>query len=256
MSEVQIIDLSVAISITIILTQSNNWVQLLLFYKSIQHIENAPGHSSLETLLEATSNFFQSKDRPTDNLMTPLVPKFMELLNHENNDKITIEICKIMSYLAMDRPTLVQTFLDAGAKPRLLQLLTHHDENVVTGALRVIRYLLRPKVNSPEDDIINPPNSSCSPPKSLQRKQPDQQWNISPLLGNVYAIDTPGDMLNVDILTCRNVEMFKASEGTEGNQEREYGALFKGQIGIRCMHCGLSPFATAQFSTVYPGKFE
>lgn len=152
----------------------------------------------------------------------------------------------------MDRPTMVQNFLDAGAKPRLLKLLTHHDENIVTCALRAIRYLLKPKANPSEESTIARPTASFSPP---QKKQPDQQWNLSPLLGNAYAIDAPGDMLKVDILTCRNVEMFKSVEDTEGNQEREFGAFFKGQIGIRCMHCGLSPFATAQFSTVYPGKF-
>ena len=76
-------------------------------------------------------------------------------------------------------------------------------------------------------------------------------WLISPLAS--IQEQTQTNMCELDRLTCQSVEMFQATEEDAIDREAEAGSAKIGQVGLRCIHCGQSPFAKAQFSTVYPG---
>lgn len=79
-------------------------------------------------------------------------------------------------------------------------------------------------------------------------------WLISPLTSVSIEEQTRIDMCELDRLTCQNVEMFQATEEDANDREAEAGSARIGQVGLRCIHCGQSPFARAHFSTVYPGE--
>ena len=64
-----------------------------------------------------------------------------------------------------------------------------------------------------------------------------------------------GALSELDYLLCRNVEVFTASEEDVRDnvyEEESCDAVFVGQVGLRCMHCSLSPFATAKYANVFP----
>ncbi len=59
----------------------------------------------------------------------------------------------------------------------------------------------------------------------------------------------------LDGITCQNVEVFKASAGDVADHEGSSGMIVnKGQIGFRCIHCAKTPFAKAEYSSVFPGS--
>ncbi len=220
---------------------------------SLQHLEYSSDDLSLDTLLEATSQFFLNKSRPNIDMIKPLFPTILSLLSQDKEASIIIAACKVISYLAEDSPSTSQTFLEAGARKKLMQLLTHKDENLVAMALRAIRYLVPPKsTKSSGREIVNVVSTAPSSPPTWEAegKSTSKTWLLSPLLGDkLHGVDIRS-LREMDVLTCQNIEMFKSSKV----DEKQCGAFFSGQIGIRCIHCGRSPFATVQFSTVFPGK--
>jgi len=59
----------------------------------------------------------------------------------------------------------------------------------------------------------------------------------------------------LDYLLCRNVEVYCANEeDVQGNTQHEGNCenVVVGQVGLRCIHCSLSPFATAKYATLFP----
>ncbi len=217
----------------------------------MQHLEYSSDDLSLDTLLEATSQFFLNKSRPNTDMIKHLFPTILSLLSQDKEASIIIAACKIISYLAEDSPSTSQMFLEAGAKKKLMQLLTHRDESAVAMALRAIRYLVPPKSTIGREVVSAVSTAPCpSPTWEPEEKSTPKTWLLSPLLGDkLHGIDIRG-LREIDVLTCQNVEMFKSLKVDES----QCGAFFKGQIGIRCLHCGRSPFATVEFSTVFPGK--
>ena len=169
---------------------------------------------------------------------------------------IIIESCTILSTLADGCPRIVQALLDLGTKRRLMQLLTHENETVVVSALRTCRYLVPPMDVTASREVPVSPIKFSPSHRARRQKLSRDEWKISPLIPSMLISEYSSQgMTDVDILVCQNVEMFRASEeDVTARQNEATGAFVVGQVGLRCVHCGLTPFAKAQFSTVFPGK--
>lgn len=215
-------------------------------------MENASSDVSLNTLLKAISAFFDHDIRPTFDLIVPFLPRIIEMLSSERESSIIVESCKILSRLMENCPQTVQLLIDLGTKRYLMQLLSHQEESVVVSALRTCRYLVPPKEVTPSREPPVSPSRTFSSPKKqkMTPKVPTtEQWKISPLMSN--GEDYTDKVQDLDILVCQNIEMFRASQGVDGTTT---GALNSEKVGLRCIHCEKSPFARAEYSTVFPGK--
>ena len=63
----------------------------------------------------------------------------------------------------------------------------------------------------------------------------------------------------LDYLLCRSVEMFGASKEDVQDYkcfEGSCSTVVVGQVGLRCKHCSLSPFATAGYVNVFPASID
>lgn len=63
----------------------------------------------------------------------------------------------------------------------------------------------------------------------------------------------PEKLSPLDVITCQNVEVFKATAGDVADHEGTV-TVNKGQVGFRCIHCAKNPFAKAEYSSVFPGS--
>ena len=199
-------------------------------------------------------------------VMNSFFQQITALLQDDNKDCVISEVCKIVVYLCGDQGPYTKVLIDLGIKARLMQLLTHKSEVTVTAALRAIRCLMLPTtknitlpIEMPSEAITSHHWNSCDSqhqeaivqptyPTSAEKEDIINKWVISPLTAAMKRQSSYSDNLcEMDFIICQNVEMFKASE--EDTNEATLG-----QVGFRCIHCGSSPFARAQFSTVYPGE--
>jgi len=187
--------------------------------------------------------------------MNSLLLRIVDFLDEDRETNIIIESCTILSSLADGCPRTAQALLDLGTKRRLMQLLTHENETVVVSALRTCRYLVRPMdVTASREVPVSPIRLSPSHRACTQKLSRDE-WKICPLIPSMLISEYSQGMTDVDILVCQNVEMFRASEeDVTARQTEAAGAFIVGQVGLRCVHCRLTPFTKAQFSTVFPGK--
>jgi hypothetical protein len=217
---------------------------------SLRSVDNASSDVSLNNLLKAISAFFDHEIRPTVDLITPFLPRIIEMLNSERESSIIVESCKILSRLMDNCSQIVQLLLDLGTKRRLMQLLNHQDESVVVSALRTCRHLVPPReVTLSREPPVSPIRTFTSPKRLKKMPTGIDAWKISPLMSHAEA--STDKILDLDVLVCQNVEMFRTSEGGD---RKSSGSLNIDKVGLRCIHCEKSPFARAEYSTVFPGK--
>ena len=224
-----------------------------LIFCSLQSIDTASSGVSLNTLLRAISMFFSHDVHPSIDSVSCLLPFIVDMLNDSRESTIIVESCKVLSLLADGCPKAVRLLLDLGTKRRLMHLMNHEEESVVVSALRTCRYLVSPKeAREPHSKGLPvSPIRLHKAAKEVPKNTSADLWKISPLMSSIDG--SSDEIQDIDILVCQNVEMFKASKEDISTCSSE-GALILGQIGLRCMHCGTSPFTRAKFSTVFPGK--
>jgi len=234
-------------------------------------LDQSTTEQSRKTFLDTISVFSSFSVHPDLSVVIPGIPGIINLMKPESDESVIIETCKVVSYLCANVASCVKIFLQCGLKSNLMLLLSHRNEEVVTSALRTLRSLV--PLNDPaalgqvcqesksdlheesvQQEIENIStlseelNDSCS-----EQENDDKEWLISPLT-NAICRTIQEKMYEKDLIACQNIEMFKATEDDTVDRATEAGAVIIGQVGIRCIHCGVSPFARAQFSTVYPGS--
>jgi len=68
--------------------------------------------------------------------------------------------------------------------------------------------------------------------------------------------DDRSALSQLDYLLCRNVEVISANEDDVQDNAHADGScdsgVIVGQVGLQCMHCSLSPFATARYAIIFP----
>ena len=230
--------------------------------------------SSSRTLIEAVSKCLISKLRPTLKIIYSLVPQFAKMLEDESNECVKNEVCKAIVYLCVDDSPCIKAFIDIGIKTRLMHLLTHQSEVIVAAALRALRSLVlrAPSTNQDEVTSTEVVMTVASPPRNEEikrnhftirtsnetkriKQEETYEWLVLPLIDSTHQ-QAYVNLYDLDLITCQNVEMFKATIDDTDDREKEAGAAMVGQVGLRCIHCGVSPFARAQLSVVYPGEYQ
>jgi len=219
-------------------------------------LNSTTNDSSRCVFVEAISACFASRTRPTANVLVPLVKQIVEMLHYSKDESMINELCKAIVYLCTDNSPCIKMFIDHGVKIGLMNLLNNQSEVIVTASLRALRCLIHPKypttdqVSSTDIPLVN-----STPRNNLYKLQGNNpnQWLVSPLIHPMNQ-ESRGNLNEIDLLICQSVELFEATKDDADDRETEAGLGFVGQIGIRCIHCGQSPFARAQFSIVYPGK--
>ena len=99
-------------------------------------------------------------------------------------------------------------------------------------------------------------NISNSNPNSQSSSKPSQiEGRFKPCIF-IEAYPHPTEKISsLDLITCQNVEVFKASAGDVADHQGSSGmTVNKGQVGFRCIHCSKNPFAKAEYSSVFPGS--
>ncbi|CAH2044640.1 unnamed protein product [Thlaspi arvense] len=97
-------------------------------------------HSTSSMVRNATwtlSNFCRGKPQPPFDQVKPTIPAF-ERLVHSNDEEILADACWGLSFLADGPDEKIQCVVESGVVPRLVQLLSHPSQCVVTPALRTI----------------------------------------------------------------------------------------------------------------------
>ncbi len=238
----------------------------------LHRLNESTNDNAHRVLIDSASACFSAGTRPTMNVLNSLTYQISGTIHEHINESVIYVLCTAIVYLCSDSSPCIKAFIDAGVKTRLMHLLTHHSEVVVTSALRAHRTLVLANAASSSLNTL-PTNDTIvvgSPARRRQvtiqdqvsyiqpnaemneKKESSSNWLISPLTNPMYG-QAFSNLCEMDLITCQNVEMFKATNDDFDNHEGEAGAAIIGQVGIRCIHCGLSPFARAEFSTVYPG---
>ncbi len=241
----------------------------------LSHLKPSMSDESRSIFAEAISTFYSHKTLPDTSTISTFAPQLVELLHNETGTCLINEICKSLTYLCTDNSPSMKIFIEHGMKNRLMHLLTHQDEVTVTAALRALRCLVLPKTSrnqghetpgieaevaettmstsidrgAAQDHAIQSSESNDDPIEKTETKE----WMVLPL-SKVLDPYNSQHLSEVDFIACQNVEIFQATSEDTNDREKEAGAAIQGQIGLRCIHCGPSPFARAQFSSVYPGS--
>jgi hypothetical protein len=228
---------------------------------------------SYRIFIEAISVFCSCDTRPLQDVCATLIPQLAGLLQKESDERVVDEVSKVIIYLCANNTLCIKAFIHHGTKTRLMYLLTHKSEVIIAASLRVLRCLVLPKV-SLDQDRVNPSEeveeAAISLPVSreanqnlvtsvkpnhvkLTKRDKAKGWSAIPMIDPTSS-QASTNLCDLDLIICQNVEIFKATIDDANDREKEAGTAIVGQVGLRCIHCGLSPFARAQFSTVYPGK--
>jgi len=86
-------------------------------------------------------------------------------------------------------------------------------------------------------------------------KPPVNESRFKPFLFLPSSSRPPEKLSPADVLTCQNVEVYKASAADVADHEGSGGMIVnKGQLGFRCVHCAKNPFAKAEYASVFPGS--
>jgi len=182
------------------------------------------------------------------------IPRLVKLLDIKDDSDMISRVSHIISDLCFGNTSCIQAVIDAGAKPKLTSLLTHHTEIVVTSTLRALRSLVPPRDSSPS-------HCTHSARVSSSKRKLDYSKLLSPLKLIHPSTQYPKSLSELKIMTCQNVEFFQATVAEVNNHEIEFeavrvhfavGSIRAEQVGLRCIHCGHTPLAKACFSTVFP----
>ncbi|CAH8390445.1 unnamed protein product [Eruca vesicaria subsp. sativa] len=101
-------------------------------------------HSTLSMITNATwtlSNFCRGKPKPAFEHVSPALPA-LERLVHSNDDEVLADACWSLSFMSDGREEQIQSVVEAGVVPRLVELLMHPSSSVLAPALRSIGNIL------------------------------------------------------------------------------------------------------------------
>lgn len=188
--------------------------------------------------------------------------RLTHLLTHQHEMAVTAALRAIRSLVLPKAPTNQSNFNPALVKQQPVTFRNHDSSERLSSVdsprepsslKKRATAVGNPKVNRSVDKRSSP--SRYFSPNSTLAKQEEEikDWTVTPLTSRISE-KSYIKVCELDMITCQNVEMFKASEEDTNDREAEAGSAIIGQVGLRCIHCGRSPFAKAQFSTVYPGK--
>ncbi|EYU46779.1 hypothetical protein MIMGU_mgv1a0058492mg, partial [Erythranthe guttata] len=96
--------------------------------------------AKLSMLRNATwtlSNFCRGKPQPQFELVKPALPALAHLI-HTNDEEVLTDACWALSYLSDGINDKIQTVIEAGVCPRLVELLLHPSPSVLIPALRTV----------------------------------------------------------------------------------------------------------------------
>ncbi|CAN8274973.1 unnamed protein product [Cochlearia groenlandica] len=97
-------------------------------------------HAKLSMLRNATwtlSNFCRGKPQPSFDQVRPALPA-LERLIHSTDEEVLTDACWALSYLSDGTNDKIQSVIEAGVVPRLVELLKHPSPSVLIPALRSI----------------------------------------------------------------------------------------------------------------------
>lgn len=97
-------------------------------------------HAKLSMLRNATwtlSNFCRGKPQPPFEQVRPALPA-LERLVHSADEEVLTDACWALSYLSDGTNDKIQAVIEAGACPRLVELLLHPSPSVLVPALRAV----------------------------------------------------------------------------------------------------------------------
>ncbi|CAM8914733.1 hypothetical protein QQ045_033116 [Rhodiola kirilowii] len=101
-------------------------------------------HSRLSMLRNATwtlSNFCRGKPQPPFEQVKPALPA-LERLVHSNDEEVLTDACWALSYLSDGTNDKIQSVIESGVVPRLIEVLRHQAPTVLIPALRTIGNLV------------------------------------------------------------------------------------------------------------------
>lgn len=119
------------------------------------------------------------------------------------------------------------------------------EQDLRGGAISEINNTALPSQNSMQSSNTNTTN-----PSSNDLRPPMRPFVLIPT-----SVQAPDNMSSLDVITCQNAEMFQASAADVADHESSISggmSVTVGQIGFRCIHCAKSPFAKAEFSSIFP----
>ncbi|CAG7895680.1 unnamed protein product [Brassica rapa] len=97
-------------------------------------------HSTLSMITNATwtlSNFCRGKPKPAFEQVSPALP-VLERLIRSNDEEVLADACWSLSFMSDGGEEEIQSVIEAGVVPRLVELLRHPCPSVVSPALRTI----------------------------------------------------------------------------------------------------------------------
>jgi len=214
---------------------------------------DSPSCEASRTCMDALSHLFYDKPRIRFATIAPTIPRLVKLLDIDDDPDMLSRVSQILSDLCYGDACCIQAVIDAGAKPRLTNLLTHQIEAIVTSALRALRSLVLRRDTSPISHYTHSARVSSS------KRKLDYLKVLSPIKLITPSTQYPRNLSEFEVMICENVEFFQVTGAEETDHEMEFesvGSTRAEHAGLRCIHCGQTPFVVAYFSTVFPRRIS